>query len=79
MRFIGIALCISLVVVIGATLVGRAVDAAVRERVIIARAGMTLDCERYVASQGEIVSFEDGSSVKAFDGEVFYRNCVRVP
>lgn len=79
MRITGIALCVSLVVLIGVSLVGRAVDAEVQQRVLITRGGWTLDCERHVAREGEVVRFEDSSSVVAKAGEVFYRDCNRVP
>jgi hypothetical protein len=63
MRLIGIALCISLVVVIGASLVGRAIDAQVRQHVLIVQNGATWECERIVYP----------------DGRVAHTNCVIVP
>lgn len=51
MRIIGIALIVSLVVVIGATLMGRAIDAEVRQHVLVTRNGETLDCERDAQGQ----------------------------
>lgn len=63
MRIIGIALLVSLVVVIGATLVGRAVDAQVQQRVLIFQNGAAWDCERIVYP----------------DGRTAHTNCVIVP
>lgn len=62
-RMLGMAIVFALVVLIGATLVGRAIDVEVSDRVILTRDGHTLDCERVVRGHGH----------------VFYENCVRVP
>jgi hypothetical protein len=79
-RIIGIALCVSLVVFIGATLVCRAVDAEVQQRVIFTRDGVTFDCERIFVPAGEVIPYEDGSSVVArAGGEVTYGDCHSVP
>lgn len=78
-RLLGIALCLSLVVLIGATLIGRAIDTEVQDRVLITRGGVTLDCERSVAKPNEIVRYEDGSSFVAKGGEVSYGDCHIVP
>ncbi len=78
-RLLGIALCLSLVVLIGASLIGRAMDTEVQDRVLITRGGVTLDCQRSVAKPGEIVRYEDGSSFVAKGGEVSYGDCNVVP
>jgi hypothetical protein len=39
-------LCVALLLVIGVALLGRAIDQAVQQRVLITRGGQTLDCER---------------------------------
>lgn len=62
-RLLGIALCLSLVVLIGATLIGRAIDTETQQHAIFTRNGITLDCER----------------ITDVAGNVFYDSCVRVP
>ncbi len=80
MRLLMLALVLSAAVVLGATAIGRAIDTEVQDRVIITRpGGLTLDCERQVKHAGEVVRFEDDSTVVAREGEVFYSNCDRVP
>ena len=78
-RLLGIALCLSLVILVGATLMGRAIDTEIQDRVLITRAGVTLDCQRSVAEPGEIVRYEDGSSFVAEGGEVSYGDCHVAP
>lgn len=63
MRLVVVALVVCAVIVLGATAVGRAVDAQVSDRVLITRDGITLDCER----------------VYGVGGETSYGNCHRVP
>jgi hypothetical protein len=53
-KFMGIALCICLVVAIGASVVGRAIDQQVQQRVLIVQNGATWDCERIVYPDGRI-------------------------
>ena len=80
MRLLMLTLVLSVSVLVGATLVGRAIDTEVQDRVIITRpGGLTLDCERQVKHAGDVVRFEDDSTVVAHEGEVFYSNCDRVP
>lgn len=79
MRLLMLALVLSVSVVVGATLIGRAIDTEVQDRVIITRYGLTLDCERQVKHAGDVVRFEDDSTVVAHEGEIFYSNCDRVP
>jgi hypothetical protein len=62
-RLLGMALLISLVVLIFVALVGRAIDTEVQDHILITRGGATLDCERIT----DVV------------GNVFYDSCVRVP
>lgn len=62
-RLLGIVLCLSLVILIGATLIGRAIDTEVQQRVIFTKNGQTLDCNR----------------TEGVDGRVFYTHCVSVP
>ena len=63
-RILGIALCLSLLVLIGATLIGRAWDSEVQDHIVFTRNdGVTLDCER----------------ITDVAGNVFYDSCVRVP
>lgn len=62
-RYLGIALCVSLVILIAATLVGRAMDTEAQQHVIFTRHGVTLDCER----------------ITDVAGNTFYDSCVRVP
>lgn len=61
-RLLGLALCVSLLFVVGATLIGRAIDAQTQDRVIFTRAGVTLDCVRQVGDRGQ-VSYNDCSRV----------------
>ena len=62
-RLLGLALCVSLLFVVGATLIGRAIDTEVQAHVVFTRDGVTLDCER----------------ITDVAGRVFYDSCVRVP
>lgn len=76
MRYFVLALVVCAIVTVGSVAVGRAMDAAVQDRVIFTRGGITLDCERRVYSAGETIVFEDGSSMLALvDGEVHYTDC----
>ena len=58
---VGVVIVLS--VVLGATLVGRALDRELTQRVQFTSDGQTFDCERRVNEQGH----------------VFYENCARVP
>jgi hypothetical protein len=79
-RLFGLVLLACLVVLIGAALVGRAIDVESQERVIFTRAGITFDCGRRAYAKGERIVFEDGSSVVAsYDGEVHYTDCHTTP
>ena len=78
-RYLGIALCLSIVVLIGATLVGRAMDTEAQQHVLITRGDTTIDCVRHVSKSGETVHYEDGSTFVAKGGEVFYDGCDIVP
>jgi len=62
-RILGIALCLSLVMLIGSTLIARAFDNEVQQRVIFTKNGQTLDCNRSVG----------------VGGKVFYDHCNYVP
>ncbi len=59
-RLLGLALCVSLLVLVGATAIGRALDNEAQDRVIFTRNGVTLDCVRHVRS--DRVTYEDGNS-----------------
>lgn len=48
--YLGIALCISVVIFASAFVIGRAVDAEVKQRVVFTKNGVTLDCERITTS-----------------------------
>jgi len=62
-RLLGLVLCASLIILIGVTLVGRAIDTEVQDHIVFTRNGVTLDCER----------------ITDVTGRVFYDSCVRVP
>jgi hypothetical protein len=62
-RWFGYALLLSLVILIGATLVSRAIGQEVQQHVIFTRNGVTIDCER----------------ITDVAGRTFYDSCVRVP
>lgn len=74
-----IGLCLALVVVIAAMLVGRAIGQEIQQRVLYTVGGVTYDCVRSVAKPGELVQLEDDSSFVAKGGEVSYGDCHRVP
>jgi hypothetical protein len=63
MRYLLIAVLVCSLVVIGATLVGHAIDAQVQDHVLITRNGVTIDCER----------------ITDVAGRAFYDSCTRVP
>lgn len=53
MRFLLMALAVSVLVLVSATLVGRAMDTEMQDRVILTRDGVTLDCVRHI-EHGEV-------------------------
>ena len=61
--YLGIALCIAAFVLASATVIGRAIDVEVQDRVLFTRSGVTLDCARHLGGHGQ----------------VSYIDCVRVP
>ena len=63
MRVLLTAIVVCLVVVLGATAFGKAVDRSIEDHILITRNGQTLDCER----------------IKDVQGRVFYDSCVYVP
>ena len=74
------AAVLCLLIALAVSGIGRAIDQQVQDRVIFTRDGVTFDCERRFVEQGEVVTFEDGSSVHASeDGEVFYTDCHTLP
>jgi hypothetical protein len=80
MRYLALALVVCTIVVVGAVAVGRAMDAAIQDRIVFTRGGVTFDCERRFFQEGEPITYEDGSSVLArAGGEVAYGNCHTVP
>lgn len=69
-----------LLIAVAASGIGRAMDHEIEQRVIFTRDGVTFDCERRFVEPGEVVTFEDGSSVHASeDGEVAYTDCHTIP
>lgn len=79
-RLMGILICLALVGLIVTTLVARAVDQQVEQRIVFTRDGVTFDCERRFVPEGEPIPFEDGSSVVAREGgEVTYGDCHTIP
>lgn len=48
LRVLATATLVALVVFLGATLVARAYDQQIRERVLVTRNGVTLECDRVV-------------------------------
>lgn len=78
-RFLGWAILASLVILIGAALLGRAMDQEAKVHTLITRGSTTIDCVRTVATKDQIVHYEDGSTFHAKGGEVFYDNCQIVP
>lgn len=62
-RLLGLALCVSLLVLVLVTALGRAIDTEAQVHVLLTRDGQTLDCER----------------ITDVAGNVFYDSCVRVP
>lgn len=61
-RLLGLALCVSLLVLIAFTLVGRAIDTEVQDHIVFTRDGVTLDCVRHYGGHGQ-VSYGDCSRV----------------
>ena len=59
-RLIGWLLCGAIVGVLAVTLIGRAIDVEVQDRIIIARSrsGQTLDCARRVGPHGNVFYFD---------------------
>jgi hypothetical protein len=79
-RFFLIGAVVASVLFFCAALVGRAMDVEIQERVLFTRDGVTFDCERRWHPEGELIEFEDGSSVRAHEGgETTYNNCHEVP
>ena len=60
--YLGIALCIATFVFVSVTLLGRAIDTEVQDRVTFTRDGVTLDCARHLGGHGQ-VSYGDCSRV----------------
>jgi len=63
MKALLLAAAVCMCIVLGATLVGRAVDHEMQDRVIFTQNGVTLDCER----------------ITDVAGRTFYDSCERVP
>jgi hypothetical protein len=59
MRYLAWALVVCTIVVLGATALGKAVDAEIRDRVVFTRGGVTFDCERNFYDAGEPIEYED--------------------
>lgn len=80
-RLAGWLIVAALVLLIGVGLIGRALDHEIQQRVIFTRPdGVTFDCERTFVQEGEVIPYEDGSSVVARPGgEVTYGDCHTVP
>lgn len=53
-RTLIVAIVVCLIVVVGATAVGRAIDSEVQDRVIITRNGQTADCRHEVYEDGSV-------------------------
>lgn len=62
MRVVLISALVCVVVVLAASLVGRAIDNEQQTRVIVTRGGQTLDCRRDVSATGE-VDYNDCNTV----------------
>lgn len=79
-RFFLIGAVVCSILFFGTALVGRAIDNETQDRVIFTRGGVTFDCERRFVPEGEVIPYEDGSSVVAREGgEMTYGNCHDVP
>lgn len=79
MRYLAVVLVSLVLTAAGIAAFGRALDVEGVEHVIFTRAGVTLDCERHNYHAGDVISYEDGSTAIAREGDTEYENCHRVP
>lgn len=80
MRLLILAIAVTTALCLTTFALGRAMDVEAENRVIFTRDGVTFDCERRAYERGDVLSFEDGSSMHiSEDGEVAYTNCHTVP